>query len=100
MRGRVEIIVGRVRAFEFCAAMRIVAPGRRRLSALSVDALNGRHFGENAVAGMSGGSQSQPRNSASVWRVLAGVFLAGHFAAFVEPPGRAGRPCEMTADVF
>ena len=97
LRRSVEVIVGGVAAFGFGVDVRRVAAFGRRLAAVGVDALNGGHVAEQAVAGVTHDIHQQPRNGIGIERVDVRCGFAGDFAAIFQLPGGTG---EMLSDHF
>src|ERR1035441_6991116 len=93
--GRVEIVVRCVGTFYFGVMMRLVASLGGRLTAVSVNALNGRHFREQANAGVSRGINQQPRNGVGILRVHVRGSLTRNLAAVFQFPGGTS---EMASD--
>src|SRR5215471_12735468 len=94
--GSVEIVVCRIRNFDLSAAMTFVA-FTRRLAALGVDTLNGRHAAKDPISGMAGGGEQQPGNRTLLRGIDPACHLSHYLAAIVVLPGGAGVVC---ADFF
>ena len=73
----------------------LVASLGGRLTAVSVNALNGRHFREQANAGVSHGIHQQPWNGVGILGVHVGGGFTRNFAAVFQFPGGTG---EMASD--